>query len=104
MVLQTCNARGGAVFWKDPENGRAYLVGIMPKENMFKTTRGNLYLPCSADELKGLESENSYKSGLNELGKTLYFHNVMSQRTQKWIMKTGKNHLKKMKKCLKNSS
>ena len=33
--LNACNARGGAVYWRDPNDDfRAYLIGIMPRDNM----------------------------------------------------------------------
>ena len=48
-----CAAPGGPVYWRDPkDNNRAYLVGIVPRDEMKKVTR----------QTKGINSNQSVES------------------------------------------
>ena len=104
--LNACNARGGAVYWRDPSDEfRAYLIGIMPRDNMANVIDLERYRKLYKTYtiltffliLKCILAENIYNCEYKE---TLYFHNVVDKHIHKWTKREGKNTVKKMVKCV----
>ena len=77
MKLTSCNARGGPVYYKDPKDKKAYLIGIIPRDNIQDVRpKGSLTYTC-------------------DWKRSMYFHNLIDKGLYKWMKKEGKGAFKK---------